>query len=71
VQASADVSGFQVLHCGVRHLHRPRQPDADALLLRDGRGRAALRDDFKDSAVLFYPGSRKVIVLQGNHGYDS
>ena len=24
----------------------------------------------KDCAVLFYPASGKVIVLQGNHGYD-
>ncbi|MCY1019665.1 hypothetical protein [Pyxidicoccus sp. MSG2] len=27
--------------------------------------------DFNDYAVLYYPASRKVIVLQGNHGYDS
>ncbi|QSQ22811.1 hypothetical protein JY651_48270 [Pyxidicoccus parkwayensis] len=26
--------------------------------------------DNKDYAVLFYPGSGKVVVLQGNHGYD-
>ena len=27
--------------------------------------------DFGDYAVLYYPGSGKVIVLQGHHGYDS